>query len=1385
MSAKYKSPSFLLPNELNTSSNPANDTGVNSLYSMDFDGSGYISVNPIVLTDFSVSFWINPSTITGASYDGILGQGTTAAQGGILRYVAYDGNTSTGSVILYLGSSWTNVASLTNGVWSNVILTYDSTADELKSYKNGSLDTTISSPDFSGQTTNAHSFVDIGRRNGSSGSIFNGQIDEVAIFNRALNTTEIAALYGGTSPNIYPSNIMATDLNPIAYYPLGEQAQNSGKLPDTSTNEWQFPNGVLQDYVMDFDGGDNIIVGKKFDFVQSTNVFTINLWIKSSNFNHNSNQVILGTNNTSSNNQVGFQLWNDDRGGGNGNQALNFNIFNGSSGTAIAVNTALTDNNWHMITVVGTGSSINMYKDGNTTPIGSSSSATTSTTAQSNLLIGTNILSSLGFIGKISNLAIWNTDQSTNVANIYNNGSPQTSYTVTPQNWWKLNADSVYTPSVASYSTALGFDRASSDYISFPDISFTGEFTVSFWMKLNLYGSVVIGDGVSSNWLRIHTSTQTDLDLANSKSSWQSGATFTTGEWQHVVLRRDSSNVCTIFRNGIHYTNNSPTKPGTFGPLNKIGQKNNGGYFDGQLSNIAIFNSSLTSSQVSTLFNFGTPETNISFNPIHWWKLDNTTTGIQDSGSASNNGTNNGATQATTSVAVVPSWKIPSALPITAPNYTKALDFVASQSDYIYLQDSTTNTFGFPNKTGSISAWIKIDDFSAERPIASKREIGNPGKRQWIFNIGTNGKVYFYAYNTDSNSDNTVSNSTLSTGQWYHITLTLTSTQTKIYINGSLDVTHSNTYSSIQNDQADLNIGRRGANADIRYFNGPMSNIAIYDSTLSASQVSTLYNNGTPETAISFSPIGWWKLDTGGSTITDYGSGGNNGTNNGAAQVTSDVLTTQPSNGVSTTLPSTALQQSDLQFDSPYSNYSLSFDGTGDYIRTSGFTIGNNYTFSCWLKSDTTTPNFMCFLSSPNYYTNNYNGNFVIRFTSSTQIQMYSYNGQADSESSTVTIPSIDNNWHHFSLTSNGTTTKIYWDGSPLTVTGNQTKSLDNISQGLIIGHNITGFNNAFNGKIDETSIFNYSLSEAQVLEIYNNGRPNDLSTFSGTAPISWWRLGENAYFDNNSFVVPNSITGAPNGTGFGTITTMISADAPGTYANGIGENLDILDRVGDAPLSTSNSQSYNMIPSDISPYVPGYVGDQIANNYSMEFDGVNDYITVPDSSDLQLVNTDFSISFWINPSAVGSYVFMKKYGSGTGWGIWLESGNLRFLAFPSGFQTVTTVSQNVWTHILIVGDNSGNNLLCYKNGAEVYNSSYTLSISSNTTDLEIGSAHGVNYFYKGLIDEVAIFDKALTADQVKFDLYKPSLPAGSNKTADFVNNPNLPNPVAWYRMGD
>ena len=92
MSAKYKSPSFLLPNEINTNTNPLNTdgdsatgTGVNSLYSMDFDGNNeYIDLGtPSTFSfgtgDFSISGQVYLDTSSG--YQWIFSTGTNFAFG--------------------------------------------------------------------------------------------------------------------------------------------------------------------------------------------------------------------------------------------------------------------------------------------------------------------------------------------------------------------------------------------------------------------------------------------------------------------------------------------------------------------------------------------------------------------------------------------------------------------------------------------------------------------------------------------------------------------------------------------------------------------------------------------------------------------------------------------------------------------------------------------------------------------------------------------------------------------------------------------------------------------------------------------------------------------------------------------------------------------------------------------------------------------------------------------------------------------------------------------------------------------------------------------------------------------------------------------------------
>jgi hypothetical protein len=61
-----------------------------------------------------------------------------------------------------------------------------------------------------------------------------------------------------------------------------------------------------------------------------------------------------------------------------------------------------------------------------------------------------------------------------------------------------------------------------------------------------------------------------------------------------------------------------------------------------------------------------------------------------------------------------------------------------------------------------------------------------------------------------------------------------------------------------------------------------MDEVAIFDSTLSSSDISTIYNSGTPSNISSLSPAGWWRMGendgASGTTITDQGSGSNDGT---------------------------------------------------------------------------------------------------------------------------------------------------------------------------------------------------------------------------------------------------------------------------------------------------------------------------------------------------------------------------------------------------------------------------------------------------------------------------------------------------------------------------
>jgi len=128
---------------------------------------------------------------------------------------------------------------------------------------------------------------------------------------------------------------------------------------------------------------------------------------------------------------------------------------------------------------------------------------------------------------------------------------------------------------------------------------------------------------------------------------------------------------------------------------------------------------------------------------------------------------------------------------------------------------------------------------------------------------------------------------TISVGTWYHFAVTTNGTSTlKLYVNGvekgaGAPLTYGSSWSNFNAPSSlPLDIGARTSNN--QYGNQLMDEVAIFGSELSASDITAIYNSGVPDDLSSYSPVGWWRMgdnDGGtGTTVTDQGSGGNDGT---------------------------------------------------------------------------------------------------------------------------------------------------------------------------------------------------------------------------------------------------------------------------------------------------------------------------------------------------------------------------------------------------------------------------------------------------------------------------------------------------------------------------
>jgi prepilin-type N-terminal cleavage/methylation domain-containing protein len=169
----------------------------------------------------------------------------------------------------------------------------------------------------------------------------------------------------------------------------------------------------------------------------------------------------------------------------------------------------------------------------------------------------------------------------------------------------------------------------------------------------------------------------------------------------------------------------------------------------------------------------------------------------------------------------------------------------------------------------------------------------------------------------------------------------------------------------------------------------------------------------------------------------------------------------------------------------------------------------------------------------------------------------------------------------------------------------------------------------------------------------------------------------------------------------------------------------------------------------------------------SLQFDGVDDYVEVPHSAGLNIVG-DMTVEAWVKQNdALIKYVVTKRsdndylspyslviggtYGEGL-------NNNLPIFTFGGGGTSYSQVKSSEtidagWHHL--VGTIAGNNMKIYVDGNERGSSVFAGTRQSNIASVRIGKyGWNGNYYYSGLIDEVRIYETALTSAQIQSQYY-------------------------------
>ncbi|OHA08410.1 MAG: hypothetical protein A3A44_00200 [Candidatus Sungbacteria bacterium RIFCSPLOWO2_01_FULL_60_25] len=164
-----------------------------------------------------------------------------------------------------------------------------------------------------------------------------------------------------------------------------------------------------------------------------------------------------------------------------------------------------------------------------------------------------------------------------------------------------------------------------------------------------------------------------------------------------------------------------------------------------------------------------------------------------------------------------------------------------------------------------------------------------------------------------------------------------------------------------------------------------------------------------------------------------------------------------------------------------------------------------------------------------------------------------------------------------------------------------------------------------------------------------------------------------------------------------------------------------------------------------------------IGGNCALKFrtiSAVREYVRVPEAGDGSLDPGEITIAAWVRitatPSSNGDIV---AKGNSAGYRFRINNSSRTVTWFGGAANSVSSaaaVPLDTWTHIAVTGDSSG--LKIYINGSPDGSNAAAYASPNTAEDLYIGAAPDLDEYFRGCIDNVKLWNTALSADEVGTD---------------------------------